>query len=371
MSDIGQREPCVHGHAKSYSDRIMTRMAADAAQSRWDEDCGAEVGQIRNCSAGVPAAAVIDVPEDEGDGPNRRLANLKSKQSQWHSNHGRLYDAPLFANEWTILSPSIACSSGWERIVFTVDGWAQIEGAERRVPLTRGSILTIPAGATPRLEPYGLLRTITLLVDPGYLAEQLRWLPLHHPLVHHLYRNVQNASTLGRLDLPSTAMDALSPALLRIVRLSGAETRQFALLASASEVFDIISRTSGSTTIKASENRRLPRREIAAAMRLLRSHPNRAWTVNALAREVLISPSQLTRIFRADLGVSPSTYLRQVRTDRMAELLSTTTIGVSEAAQQAGWSNPTVASRAFKKRYGVSPKSFAGMHPEVRRQSVA
>lgn len=350
----------------------MTPTAADAAQPRWDDDRRADAGPAPRCLVGMPAAPAIGTLE--GKDPNRRLpvlTSFRSKLSHWHSNPGRLNDAPLLASEWTISSRSMADSSEWERIVFTIDGWAQIVGAERQVPVTRGSILTIPAGAMTMLKPYGMLRTITLLVDPGYLVEQLRWLPVDHPLVHQLHRNVQDASTLGRLDLPSTVMHALSPALLRIVRLSIVESRQFALLASASEIFDIISRASGSATITASENRRLPRKEIATATRILRSHPGRAWTVDDLAREVLISPSQLTRIFRTDLGVSPATYLRQVRADRMAELLSTMTIGVSEAARQAGWSNPTVASRAFKKRYGVSPKSFAATHFEGRQHRVA
>ncbi|MEB4613757.1 helix-turn-helix transcriptional regulator [Leucobacter sp. M11] len=252
-----------------------------------------------------------------------------------------------------------------------MDGRAEIGSEERQIPITRGTILTIPAGATPKLKPRGLLRTIALLVDPNYLAEQLRWLPLHHPLVHQLQLNIQDGSTVGRLDLPSKVMDALSPVLLRIVRQSMTERRQFALLASASDVFDIISRAKSSATITASENRRLPRKEITNATRLLRSHLGRAWTVDDLAREVLISPSQLTRIFRADLGVSPAAYLRQVRVDRMAELLSTMTIGVSAAARQAGWSNTTVASRAFKERYGVSPRSFAATHLEARHLKVA
>lgn len=350
----------------------MTATAAEAAEPRWDENRGADAGPTPGTLANMPPAPAISALENNA--PNRRLpviASFRSKQSHWRSIACCLNGTPLLATEWSFSSQSMAGSSEWERVVFTMDGWAQVVGAERQIPLSRGSILTIPAGATPTLKPFGLLRTITLLVDPGYLAEQLRWLPPHHPLVHQLHRNVQKTSTLGRLDLPSPVMDALSPALLRIVRLSITEIRQFALLASASEVFDIISMSSGITTNKGSENRRLPRKEIAAATRLLRSHPCRVWTVDDLAREVLISPSQLTRIFRDDLGVSPAAYLRQVRVDRMAELLSTMTIGVSEAARQAGWSNSTVASRAFKKRYGVSPRSFAATHLDARHQGVA
>lgn len=67
---------------------------------------------------------------------------------------------------------------------------------------------------------------------------------------------------------------------------------------------------------------------------MLRARLAEPWTLASLAQEVHLSRSQLARCFGATVGVSPMTYLRQIRVERMARKLACTdaTVGVSPMA---------------------------------------
>ena len=100
------------------------------------------------------------------------------------------------------------------------------------------------------------------------------------------------------------------------------------------------------------------RDEVALAIRLLHEQVDRRWSIGELAAAVSLSESQLSRLFRRETGMSPAAFLWQLRADRLAELLATTSLTVEIAAAAAGWRHPSSASRAFRRRFGVSPHEF-------------
>jgi transcriptional regulator GlxA family with amidase domain len=91
---------------------------------------------------------------------------------------------------------------------------------------------------------------------------------------------------------------------------------------------------------------------------VLRDHLPEPWTLDALAKEVHLSRSQLARSFDATVGMSPMAYLRQMRVERMARLLANTDLSVAEAARAVGWTNQFHASQTFHAAYGVSPTEY-------------
>lgn len=84
----------------------------------------------------------------------------------------------------------------------------------------------------------------------------------------------------------------------------------------------------------------------------------RRWTLSDLAEAVFLSTSQLVRVFRADIGVSPMSYLRTARVERLAQLLRTTDLSISAAARAAGWDDVDYAARCFRKQRGVAPREY-------------
>lgn len=56
-------------------------------------------------------------------------------------------------------------------------------------------------------------------------------------------------------------------------------------------------------------------------------------------------------------------YLRLMRVERMARLLVSTDLSVSEIARAIGWTDPNYASRCFHAHYGVSPTEYRRRQP--------
>ena len=283
---------------------------------------------------------------------------------------------PLRVRDAVAHAPSGAVTAESVKVMFTVSGWAKVATAESDIDVQTGSVVTIPPGAECFGFPDGHARTITFYIHPDYLAGQIPWLSATHPLIHLLHRTLAGDARLGHLQLPPAAMLELTPRLARLAQLPSTGGYEFAALSIASEIVHAVGRVAGCTrgnSAGGGMQLTAPQREITAAIRLLRSDLQRAWRVEDLAQEVALSGSQLGRLFRSQTGLTPAAFIAKARTERMAELLATTRLSISEAAREVGWQNSTVAARTFKRRYGVSPRSFAAMsrHPTTDDHAIA
>lgn len=273
-------------------------------------------------------------------------------------------DVPLRVLDTTTAEPSGTVIAESVKVIFTLTGWAEVRSRENAIAASPGTILTIPAGLACQGLPHGQSRAITFYMHPEYLSDQMRWLARTHPLVHQLRCAIAGDAGLQRLQVSERAMHAMGSQLIRLAQLPRRGEHEFAMFSIASDVFDSVGRFAGVTAQRLSEygpTLGRPRDEVIAAVDLMRDHLGRNWRMDALAREVALSVSQLARLFRTQVGVSPSACLAGLRAERMAELLETTSLSVAEAARASGWANPTVAARTFKKRYGVSPREYTAM----------
>lgn len=96
----------------------------------------------------------------------------------------------------------------------------------------------------------------------------------------------------------------------------------------------------------------------ATALGILRERLAEPWTLSTLAQEVHLSRSQLVRAFDATVEMSPMTYLRKMRVERMSRLLTSTDLSIREAARAVGWTDAFYACRCFHAHYGISPTEF-------------
>jgi AraC family transcriptional regulator, alkane utilization regulator len=97
---------------------------------------------------------------------------------------------------------------------------------------------------------------------------------------------------------------------------------------------------------------------IGAAMAMLHSEIDRAWTTTAVAKEVGMSRSGFSARFVELVGEPPMTYLARWRLNRAAFMLRTDECKIADVALSVGYVSEAALSRAFKRSFGVSPGAY-------------
>jgi transcriptional regulator GlxA family with amidase domain len=87
-------------------------------------------------------------------------------------------------------------------------------------------------------------------------------------------------------------------------------------------------------------------------------HPDADLSVPALAHRIGRSERQLTRIFRAEVGVAPAEAVEQLRVEAACRLLLDGARGLEEVATHAGFGSAEVMRRTFVRTLHVTPSAY-------------
>ena len=81
-------------------------------------------------------------------------------------------------------------------------------------------------------------------------------------------------------------------------------------------------------------------------------------SVEALAARTFLSTRQFSRVFKRSYGVSPATYVQELRLAEASRRILSERVGVDAVARSVGYRSADVFRRAFERRFGVSPGSY-------------
>jgi AraC-like DNA-binding protein len=81
------------------------------------------------------------------------------------------------------------------------------------------------------------------------------------------------------------------------------------------------------------------------------------FSIDDLARLTFLSPFHLIRVFKAETGLPPYAFLRQVRVKRAKELLARGE-SIAQAAQATGFTDQSHLHRWFKGLWGITPGQY-------------
>lgn len=99
---------------------------------------------------------------------------------------------------------------------------------------------------------------------------------------------------------------------------------------------------------------------LARVGRLIEAADPGSLSLDALARAAGMSEAALQRLFKLSYGTSVFDHIRARRMEAAYAALVGEHVSVAEAAHRAGYGSAANFATAFKRRYGVSPKSVRG-----------
>jgi AraC-like DNA-binding protein/mannose-6-phosphate isomerase-like protein (cupin superfamily) len=107
---------------------------------------------------------------------------------------------------------------------------------------------------------------------------------------------------------------------------------------------------------------------IAAALAEVRASPEENWELGELSRKVGLSRSAFAARVTAMLGEPLGSYVRRLRLERAATLLSGTALPVKVIAARVGYDSEAAFTRAFVRAHGKSPREYR--HAQAERRVV-
>jgi len=81
-------------------------------------------------------------------------------------------------------------------------------------------------------------------------------------------------------------------------------------------------------------------------------------SLDSLAKEVFLSKSYLSSIFKKETGMSLTAYITKVRVEKSKKLLLEKNASLAVISDQCGFKDQSYFTKVFKKETGVSPKHF-------------
>jgi AraC-like DNA-binding protein/mannose-6-phosphate isomerase-like protein (cupin superfamily) len=246
--------------------------------------------------------------------------------------------------------------------------WLDVDGAESPVLLEEGDVAVLPRGPGHRLRSDRLARV-------EWLDDILERTP---PAAGRLAYGGKGARTdliCGVFEIEDREAAPLLSALptVALVRRSGTTDRWLTPLQQllraevdsfepgadsvVARIADVLLLQAVRHSVQATNGHGLDKR-VGIALRLMREQPQRAWTVDSLARHASASRTALADHFRLSTGLPPKRYLTRLRIAMAARELRGSNASLASIAARVGYSSEVALSKAFAREMGMPPKAY-------------
>lgn len=255
---------------------------------------------------------------------------------------------PIAAERFELRGDTSAHSHDFIEFAVVTGGTAAHVSAAGERHLDRGAVTMLRPGDWHGYHDCERLVVYNLYVSPEAFGRELAWMradPNLGPMLHTAGRPLR-----------------LHPSALPVVETGLAETASRAPLhagpAYAMRVGLLLCLLGGTAASDLTDSADHTHPAVLAAAQLLENDIEHAWNLDELASAVNVSPPYLARLFTAQLGVPPMTYLGRLRAERAAALLIESDLPVAAIGRLVGWHDPNYASRRFRHFFALSPAAY-------------
>lgn len=97
---------------------------------------------------------------------------------------------------------------------------------------------------------------------------------------------------------------------------------------------------------------------IKRVIEMMHGDPSKSFTLGKMAESVNLSAPYFCYLFKTITGVPPAKYLKALRMQQAATLLTTTFLSVKEIVRRVGLADESHFVRDFKRLYGRTPSEY-------------
>jgi len=99
-------------------------------------------------------------------------------------------------------------------------------------------------------------------------------------------------------------------------------------------------------------------KRVKRVIEMMQGDPSKTFTLEKMAESVNLSAPYFCFLFKSITGVPPAKYLKALRMQEAATLLTTTFLSVKEIVRRVGLADESHFVRDFKRLYGVTPSEY-------------
>ena len=101
----------------------------------------------------------------------------------------------------------------------------------------------------------------------------------------------------------------------------------------------------------------------------MRERSAHALTLSYVSKEMNLTREYFCRLFKAETGVTPAKYMKNLKLEKGKELLETTLLSVKQITHEIGLNDESHFVKDFKNAYGLTPSRYR--YTNFRGKSIA